>query len=248
MRLRPMSFSAFTRLCCPISPKLFACALVAMVFGGCSSAPQVKVDWRGGPFFTATNFSGLDVMPAEVRRVAVMPLSGVDALPPESASALVSAMRTALLSEARFELTTVPVELVRLVASRLSLASTDVLPPELFARIRRETGADAVLFVDITQYRPYAPLALGVRLKLTYCSESPAIFWAFDTLYDAREPAVANSARNHATGGRSAIIDSGASALQSPSRFAAYVFADAFSTLPKRPAPAPAKVSPPSTD
>ncbi len=222
--------------------------LSAWGLGGCQSTPTVSVDWNGGPFFTPTNYSGLAEMPAEVRRVAVMPLAGMEGFPPESLAALESAMRSALLAEARFEIAPVSGELVRAVSGRPTLGSTDLLPENLIERIRREVGADAVLFVDITQYRPYAPLALGVRIKLASCDRPPAIFWAFDTLYDARVPEVANAARRHTIGGRPGVIDSGASALQSPSRFAAYAFADAFAVLPRRPAPAPTKVSSPSTD
>lgn len=252
MRARPMLFrlSSHRRSAGSV---LFAGTVAALasalaLLSGCQSGPQVHVDWRGGPFFTATNYSGLTEMPAEVRRVAVLPLAGIEGLPPDSAAALDSAMRSALLGEARFEIAPVPVETVRAFAGKPAVASTDAMPAGLFARIQHDLGVDAVLLIDITQYRPYAPLALGVRVKLATCSESPEVFWAFDTLYDVRNPAVANSARNYAIGGRPALFDSGAAALQSPSRFASYVFADAFSLLPKRPSPAPPKVSSPTTD
>ena len=211
---------------------------------GCQQLPKVSVDWHGGPFFAPTNFSGVPLLPAEVRRVAVLPLAGLEGLPPETVATLETTLRAALLAEGRFEVVVVRRELVHELAGRAAVAASDQLPAPLFARIAREYSADAVLLVDITHYRPYAPLALGVRAKLAFCDSNHAIFWACDTLFDSRDPAVANSARRHATGGASGVVDAGPVALQSPSRFAAYVFADVFACLPPRPAPVPV---PPST-
>ena len=219
---------------------LLAAALAIGLACGCQHVPKVSVDWRGGPFFRPTNFTGAALMPGDVRRVAVLPLSIPDGLPSDSVAALEAAVHAALLREGRFEIVPVGAEFVRAVAGKPAVASHEILPPALFERLAREQGADAVLFVDVTLYRPYAPLELGVRAKLARCDELRTILWSFDTLFDAREPAVANSARRHASGGREAIVDAGPSALQSPSRFAAYVFADTFATLPNRPAPPPA--------
>lgn len=238
--LFPHRFGTAARRHAPIVGFLLAFGLVC----GCSHVPKVSVDWRGGPFFTPTNFEGAPLMPGDVRRVAVLPLAGVESLTPESVAALEQALQAALLGEGRFEIVPISPDFVQAVAGKPAVHSGDILPPALFDRIAREQGADAVLFVDITLYRPYSPLALGVRAKLARCDGMRTILWAFDTLFDARDPAVANSARRHATGGRDAVVDVGPAALQSPGRFAAYVFSDTFATLPRRPAPPPA---PPKT-
>lgn len=223
---------------------LFA-ALAAVGLGcGCQTVPKVTVDWKGGPFFSPTNFSGVPIMPSEVRRVAVLPVAGLEGLPPDTVAAVESAVQGALLAEGRFETVAVDAALVRALAGKPTVNSGELLPPTLLERVARETGAEAVLFVDVTLYRPYAPMALGVRAKLARCDDARALLWAFDTLYDVRDPAVGNSARRHAAGGRDAIVDAGPSALQSPGRFAAYVFSDVFGTLPKRPPPVP---PPPTT-
>ena len=221
----------------PFSPKIshsttgLAC--------GCQHVPKVSVDWRGGPFFEPTNFSGAAQMPGDVRRVAVLPLAGVEGVSPDGLAALEMAMHAALLREGRFEIVPVGADFVRSVAGRPAVASHEALPAALFERLARELGADAVLLVDITLYRPYEPQAQGVRAKLARCDELRTILWSFDTLFVARGPAGVNSARRHASGGHQTVVDSGPAALQSPSRFAAYVFADTFATLPKRPAPPP---------
>ena len=218
-------------------------ALALLLLAGCQNGPKVTVDWQGGPFFAPTNFVGLTEMPPEIRRVAVLPLSGLDALPPESAAALQTAALTALLGAGRFEVVAVDPAVVRSVAGKAAVSSVEQLPELLFERIVREQAADAVLLIDVTLYRPYPPLALGVRVKLARSDGGRPILWAFDTVFDARIPTVANAARRHASGGHSGLVDPGPAALQSPSRFAAYVFTDTFTTLPRRPAPVPAKVS-----
>lgn len=216
---------------------------LGLLLNGCNEVPALSVDWRGGPFFSPTNVVAASHMPADVRRVAVLPLVGVDALPAESAGAVVSAAQGALLATGRFEIVTVPPEVMRAIAGKPTLSAAELLPPQLFERMGHDYGADAILFVEVTLYRPYAPLALGVRAKLARCDETHAILWAFDTLYDVRDPAVANSARRHASGGHEGLVETGSAALQSPGRFAAYVFADVFATLPRRPPPVPLRKS-----
>jgi hypothetical protein len=104
----------------------------------------------------------------------------------------------------------------------------------LLTRLQREFAADAVMFIDLTVFKPYRPLALGVRAKLATIEENVRLIWTFDNVYAAADPAVANSARAHfidSDGGR-IPADLTPSVLQSPTRFASYVAASMFSTLP----------------
>ncbi|HLP09333.1 MAG TPA: hypothetical protein VK178_14305 [Opitutaceae bacterium] len=233
-----ISISRPTGTCSARRLALIGGLAMAVLWSGCSHAPRVTVDWRGGPFFTPTNFEGVALMPADVRRVAVLPIHGGSEVAAEAQESLQAAARAALLAEGRFEIVAVGGDVVRGVMGKTTLSAAELLPPALFARIAQEYGAEAVLFLEVTSFRPYTPLALGVRAKLVRCDESHATLWSFDTLYDARDPAVANSAKRHASGGRGGLVDPGPAALQSPSRYAAYVFASVFATLPPRPAPA----------
>jgi hypothetical protein len=215
-------------------------ALALCLLSGCQDAPKVTIDWLGGPFFAPTNFVGLTELPPEIRRVAVLPISGLEGLPPESTGALEEAARIALLGAGRFEVVPVEPAMVRSIVGKPAVSSVEVLPTALFDRIVRDQAADAVLLIDVTLFRPYTPMALGVRVKLASCSGTRPILWAFDTVFDVRNPAVANSARRYAAGGHPGLVDPGPSAMQSPSRFAAYVFTDTFAVLPQRPPPVPA--------
>ena len=237
MPARPMHFRAPNCRLFTSTLGLAVLATALVVLTGCQHAPAVSVNWRGGPFFEATNLSGVEILPAEFRRVALLPLAGVQQLPTESAEPLREALLAALLRTARFELVTVDSAVLRALAGKPMVGSTEVLPAGLFDRIRQEYAPDAVLFVEVTHHQPYAPLALGVRAKLVLASDPKAIIWAFDTLYDAANPAVANSARRHLAGGSREAVDPGPTALQSPRRFAAYVCDDLCLRLPQRPAP-----------
>jgi hypothetical protein len=163
----------------------------------------------------------------------------MDAVPVAAAASVAEQMRAALLSSGRFEAVFVSSELTQELSGMPAVRSTDPLPAGLFERLVRDHAIDAVLFVDMTAFQPYPPLRLGVRAKLARCDSRQTVFWAFDTVYDAHLAPVANSARRYAAGGRSDATDTSVGVLQSPSRFAGYVFSDVFRTLPRRPAPLP---------
>ena len=120
-------------------------------------------------------------------------------------------------------------------------SSTAVLPHDLLPQLRRDFAADAVLWIDLTAYRAYGPLALGVRAKLSTLDE-PRLLWTFDNIFSADDRAVANSARHHFIRQTHTAVpaDLTREVLQSPSRFATYVAAATFATLPRvAPPPAP---------
>lgn len=186
---------------------------------------------RTGPFFTPNNHVGEPSL-GGVRRVVLLPLwVGADA-PPESAAQLDEVFVTALQKQNRFEVVTLSRAECRLRFGEEALLSTAALPHNLLAALRRELAADAVLFVDLTVFRAYKPLALGLRAKLA-AIEGPRLIWTFDNVFAADDPAVANSARHHEIDrDRSVPTDLTAGVLGSPSRFAAYAATAMFCTLP----------------
>ena len=208
-------------------------ALLLLLPAGCATHPKMTVDWRNGPFFQPTNFSGLPELPVDVLRVALLPPAGLETLPQESASGLIQALRASLGAATRFEIVYVDPALVRAFTGRDAVQSVDTLPSVLFERIARDQAADAVLFVDLTLYHAYPPLGIGLRAKLVRLTGNRPILWAFDQVFDTRTPSVANSARAHinasAPGHKTDTADS---VLQSPSGFASYVFDATFATLP----------------
>jgi hypothetical protein len=105
--------------------------------------------------------------------------------------------------------------------------------------LQRDFAADAVLFVDLTVFHAYKPLALGLRAKLA-TTQGSRLVWSFDNLFASDDPAVANSARHHFIDrDRSVPADLTPTVLMSPSRFAEYAATAMWATLPPVVAPLP---------
>jgi hypothetical protein len=216
-----------------IAPALLICGVL-----GCAQ-PAFNDPARQGPFFAPSNHVGEATL-GGIRRVVLLPLWSGAAAPVESAAALDPVVVSALQEVNRFEIVTLSREecLRRFHAEALSSAAA--LPHDLMAGLKREFAADAVLFVDLTTFRAYRPLVLGLRAKLATL-DGTRLIWTFDNVFSADDPTVANAARHFFLGAdRSGVpADLTRAALQSPSRFAAYATATMFATLPPVTLPAP---------
>lgn len=100
-------------------------------------------------------------------------------------------------------------------------------------------NADAILFVTITQYKPYAPPRVGLSLRLLSPADA-ALVASVDGLWDARDQTVADEARCY----NSLALDGGNTvlgcelALESPALFRRYACRQAVEAL-VNPAPPP---------
>lgn len=186
---------------------------------------------RVGPLFTPTNFHG-ETSLGGIRRVVVLPVWGGSEATPETAAELDPVINAALQQAQRFEIVTLARDDAQRRFRAQAFSSASALPHELLAKLKREFAADAVLFVDVTVYRAYRPLAIGLRAKLAAIDGSRLI-WTFDTVFSADDATVANAARSFYIDADSrAPTDMTPGVLQSPSRFAAYASAAMFATLP----------------
>ncbi|HVU31940.1 MAG TPA: hypothetical protein VHE61_00800 [Opitutaceae bacterium] len=202
-----------------------------LLSAGCMT-PAINDEARVGPFFHPKNVVS-DLTLGGVRRVVLLPVWGGQGVPEESAASLDPVFRQALQDQNRFEIVAPSRQefLSRFGAEALS--STAALPHDFMSTLKRVYGADAVMFVDITVYRPYPPLALGIRGKLATVN-APHLIWAFDNVYSADNPEVAAGARHYFlhSGNQDVPGDLTPAILQSPSRFATYASHSAFATLP----------------
>ena len=218
-------------------------ALALLALAGCNSIPRLD-GARFGPYYVPLNVHGSARLPADLRRIVILP-SAADgpAISESTLDSLDGVLRTTLTQAARAEISPLDRDVLAQLSQRRQLVSTSVLPRDLTARLAEKTGADAVLFVDITAYSPYPPLALGLRAKLIDL-KTGEIIWAFDNLFSAADERVVNSARKHVlvpTGTTGTPSDLSYTVLQNPSRFADYAASATWATLPPRLADAPAK-------
>lgn len=215
---------------------LLAPALLALA--ACGSLPR-QDSARTGPFYTPANVRAEDRLPENIRRVALLPCASADSrLTDASLRELDPILAATLTRAARAEIAPVSRESLARLGGRPGLLSTAVLPRDLLARVAAETGADAVVFVDVTAYSPYPPLVLGLRARLVEIDgDTPEALWHFDNVFTAADPAVVNSARAHVLRRAAASTSPGDlshTVLQNPLAFADYAAAAAWSTLPPR--------------
>lgn len=201
---------------------------------GCSELPKSDPA-KAGPFFTPSNVTRLGRLPAELRRVIVLPSAGGPQMTEESLERIDRAITEELTRTGRFEVAVMPRESFHRLFGPRALSPVDPLPPDLFDKIVKNYGADGVVFTDVTAFSAYPPLNLGLRIKLANVVDHQ-IVWAADNLFSAADPAVANSARRYALklGADRGPGDLSHTILQNPSRFASYAAASSFEALPAR--------------
>ncbi len=215
--------------------------LLASLLGGCMH-PGPNDPARVGPFFAPANHSGAPSL-GGVRRVVVLPVWGGQVAPVETVAEFDAIVVAALQHTQRFEVVSLSREDSRRRFGAEAFSSASALPHNLLATLRREFAAEAVMLIDLTAFSAYRPLELGLRAKLAAIDGSRLI-WTFDTLFSAKDPTVANAARQHFLDADKRVpADMTHGALLSPSRFATYASTAMFATLPPvlPPPPVPAK-------
>jgi hypothetical protein len=224
-----MSFSAvqILRLVVP------GAVLAAMVLlgAGCTT-PALNDPARVGPFYQPTNVAS-DPTLGGIRRVVLLPVWHGDLASEETAQDLDPVFRQALQDQNRFEIVSFSREDLRRRFGQSSLSSAAPLPHDFIATVQRLFAADAVMFVDLTTFRPYHPLAIGVRSRLAAVGNLRLV-WSFDNVFSADDPTVAAGARHYFLHSEHQGVpgDLTPAVLQSPLRFAAYVANATFVTLP----------------
>ncbi|MEO0054876.1 MAG: hypothetical protein RLZZ50_823 [Verrucomicrobiota bacterium] len=220
-------------------PRLPALALAAasmLALTACSSLPK---DVDRGPVRTPSNFRGPDAWPVEISRVAVLPAhDATGRLPAEFAATYDFSWARALALTQRAEFVGVTRATLSDWSGRETVDSAAPLPPGLFQRVLAETGAQAVLFLDLTQVKPYPPLSLGFRARL---ATAPAgdTRWMADEIFDAGDGATARMLRMEARAHNSTAGDPTTAVMQSPIRLADHAFRSVAGLLPPRRAAAP---------
>jgi hypothetical protein len=214
---------------------LLGCAL-ALLTSGCTSLRLH--DPVAGVAYTPQNvYCSLGQLPVHVRRVAVLPMiaaqrstefeAGCEILEPTVAEEL---GRTH-----KFELIRVPPEQLRRLTGRPGWSAEESLPPRFLERLRDEFDCDAVLFLRLTQFRAYPPLAVGLSFKLVEVDKAEFI-WAVDEVFDASQAAVVIGARRFQQSREQlpTLLADSRSILNSPRNFGRYAADSVFHTLPAR--------------
>ena len=181
-------------------------------------------------------------LPFSLRRVVVLPMTVASDAPELQAGveALEPALRGELEKTQRFEVVTIAPEQLRQLTGKPAWRADEPLPEGFFEKLQRETGSDAVMFSQMTHYRPYEPVAVGLKLSLAAKFQGDTkpyqIIWSVDEVLDAGDPGVAKAARYYYSQhirAESSTSDP-STILRSPTLFDQYSLGALFGTLPVR--------------
>jgi hypothetical protein len=210
------------------------CAAALLTLTGCVDFPLSSLPGNETAGFVPVNHRGDIRLPAEIQRVAVLPVHGGTVTEGESAGALDPVVVAGLQRQLRFEVVTISRDDCRALFGAESFGSTDALPHGMLEKIAAKYAVDAVLFTDLTVYHPYRPLAIGLRSKLATLQDVRLV-WAFDEVFSAGDDAMITSVKEfYRKGDRTAPVDATPAVLQSPARFGAVAADLMFRTLPPR--------------
>jgi len=207
---------------------------LAVLLVGCSASRRADLVDRLYTPYNPHNLYREDYLPITLSRVAVLPISSgdVEGLRMQN---MEDAFYGELGKSSRFEVVEVSRDYLYYEFGTFEIRSTDPLPCDFLEKLCYQYGADAVLFIDFTNYHPYRPVSLGVRSKLVDAASGRTL-WSFDNIFDSGDRNVANAARIYQDSNvrLGYPLDSGTSVLKSPLVFSKYVAHETFMTLPCR--------------
>jgi hypothetical protein len=209
-------------------------AVATVLLSGCETPNAMTVALRT-PYKPDDIFIAGGKLPGEIKRVAVLPLA-CDARQTDLAAgrdALEPVLFAELVKTKRFEVIQVSREELWRLTGRADWSGVEVLPANMLDSLKKESGCDAVLFCELTEFRAYAPLAVGWRLKLVDVRQRKTL-WAGDEHFDAGNPAVLAGARLYQRHGQVVLDDDsgGWLAVNSPRWFGEYSIGSLLGTLP----------------
>ena len=212
---------------------VFSLLAITGLLAGCSTI-KGALDSRKERTYTPGNFVDAGPIPASVRRIGVLPLFS-DSWGAADVEPLQTAFWTELEKFDRFETVAISRSAIAARFERESFSTSSALPSDFLARLHDDFGVDAVLFLDLTHYSPYQPIAVGVRAKLATTDNGRGL-WSFDCMFDSAQPDVAAAARSyHAENSKQSYpLHDSSAVFQSPARYAKYVAHATFATLPPR--------------
>ncbi len=213
--------------------RLAASILVCWVGATVGFTPEA----HSGDTKSQNAFAWSPVLPADLRRVALLPLTceakSLDDA--EGRDALEPILQQELLKARRFEVLSIAPDPLQKHTGQPSWRQEETLPADLFEWLKTASGCDAVLFCHLTAFQPYPSLLIGWRMRLVDLRTQTTL-WAVDQVFDAGQM--------KPEGGKPPWtawlgLDSGTGRSEewalrnSPRRFGQYALARVFSTLPE---------------
>ncbi|MEX0322913.1 MAG: hypothetical protein AB3N63_12190 [Puniceicoccaceae bacterium] len=211
-------------------------SLILLIVAGCTS-PRAGREFRDMPIgipYKPDNVYSVESLPTDFKRVVILPFS-LNRLDHDFMPGVEAAMINALRRQARFEIVQVSADELYKLLGDDNLTFDKPIPVQLLEKIQAGYGADGILQTEITAFRPYKPILIGVQTRL-FTAAGDRILWSCDEVFDAGNEKIALGARIHAEKElqQPYPLQSSYSALISPQRFGSYVGHIMYKTLPPR--------------
>lgn len=171
-------------------------------------------------------------LPEHLRRVALLPVykGSYDHI---DMSLVEENFNQELAKRRLFELVVVEPERMEEVFGVERYSSVEPLPTSLLSKLHEIYAIDGVMLVDITYYKAYQPVGMGIRAKLLD-GHTGEIVWAADELFDGANPTTSNAARKffQTESVNQYPLQRTQSVLHSTARFSKYVANAIYDTIP----------------
>lgn len=198
--------------------------IVMIAFAGCeSNSRQLReAEEAVARPYQSESFSQTNGL-FHVRRVVVMPLFTARELDPETKHRLDEIWSTAFQRANAFETVPLSRDELESISGARQWDSTRQLPADLLREAARRSGADAVVFCDLTVWQPYKPMVIGLRAKIAD-NATGRVLWVFDDVFDAGNQNVfaAAAAYQRELARPDFPLGTGSNLAHSPSRFFQY--------------------------
>lgn len=141
-------------------------------------------------------FQAVAALPEAIKRVTVLPLACGNSASglADGCDMLTPVLQKELAKTKAFEVVAMSADRLQSCTGKAGWTGTEALPANFFDVLNKADACDAVLFCELTSYKPYVPLAIGWRLKLVEV-HTQKVLWEVDEVYDASDPAVAKNAQ-----------------------------------------------------
>jgi hypothetical protein len=154
---------------------------------GCSSVQQ--------PYSSSLNYSKTDAFKeTPIHRTLLLPFE-YDVDREAIIDEVTEAFAVELRKLGRFEVV-LPADGRGTTAINQGIWSRGMVDVDTILALRNQYGADAIIFGNITHYRPYEPMLLGVKVGM-FSTDSGLVVWSADGVYDSNENEVAEQVKQY---------------------------------------------------
>lgn len=209
----------------------------SLLLGACTATDRSQIVENSYQPYCPVNFTeSAAPLPCAIKRVAMMPIcENRLCIDEQMLTNLDETFIGELQKTNKFEV--VPVRRLDLLSiyNVDQFGSVDDLPQNLYSEIYKITGADAILFTDLTHFRPYKPVSMSIRSKLVDIKDG-SIIWSIDENFDSGNPHVASAARlfQESQSYLPYPQQDNYAAIKSPVKFGKYVANAIYQTTPNR--------------